>query len=53
MNRHDLQFLQSQQKYPSVSIFVSCHKAMPARESDRISVKNLISEAKKRLLEEF
>jgi hypothetical protein len=53
MNRHDIQFLRSQQKYPSISIFVRTHRAMPEREKDPIAVKNLIQEAKERLLKEF
>lgn len=53
MNRKDLKFLQSQQVYPSVSIFVRTHRAMPEREKDPIMVKNLVAEAKERLLKEF
>ncbi|MCL5436261.1 MAG: hypothetical protein M1549_00060 [Candidatus Dependentiae bacterium] len=53
MNRKDLEFLESEQIYPSVSIFVRTHRAMPEREKDPIAVKNMISEAKERLLKEF
>lgn len=53
MNRRDLQFLQSEQEYPSVSIVVSTHRTMPEREGDPIRVKNAVSEAKKRLLKEY
>lgn len=53
MNWKDLAFLQTQEKYPSVSIFVHTHRTMPLREKDPIVVKNLVAEAKERLLKEF
>lgn len=53
MNRKDLKFLNSQQIYPSVSIFARTHRAMPEREKDPIVIKNLVAEAKERLLKEF
>lgn len=53
MNRHDLLFLRSQQKYPSISIFVRTHRAMPQRERDEIAINNAIAEAKELLLKEF
>ncbi len=53
MNRKDLKFLQSEQIYPSISIFVRTHRAMPEREGDPITLKNLVAEAKERLLKEF
>lgn len=53
MNWKDLAFLQTQEKYPSISIFVRTHRAMPLREKDPIVIKNLVAEAKERLLKEF
>ncbi len=53
MNRKDLKFLESHQKYPSVSILVRTHRTMPACEKDPIVVKNLVSEVKERLAKEF
>jgi len=53
MNRQDLDFLKAQQKYPSVSILMRTHRTMPVAEKDRIVLKNLIAEAKERLLKEF
>ncbi len=53
MNRHDIPMLRAQESYPSLSIFVRTHRAMPAREQDPITVKNLVREAKERLLKEF
>ncbi|HAU30307.1 TPA: hypothetical protein DCW54_01595 [Candidatus Dependentiae bacterium] len=53
MNRHDIPMLRAQESYPSLSIFVRTHRAMPAREQDPITVKNLVKEAKERLLKEF
>lgn len=53
MNRKDLQFLKSLQKYPSVSILVKTHRGMPGAEKDPIAVKNGVAEAKERLLKEF
>lgn len=53
MTRQDIKFLQSAQKYPSVSIFIPTHRRMPEREQDPIRVKNAVTEAKNRLLEEY
>ncbi|HBL98581.1 TPA: hypothetical protein DDZ86_02970 [Candidatus Dependentiae bacterium] len=53
MNRKDLKFLESHQKYPSVSILVKTHRTMPAAEQDPIAVKNAVSEVKERLKKEF
>lgn len=53
MNRQDLDFLKAQQKYPSVSILMRTHRTMPDVEKNRIVAKNLIAEAKERLLKEF
>jgi hypothetical protein len=52
MNRRDLQFLQAEQEYPSVSIIVKTHRAMPESQQDPIRVKNAVAEVKKRLKDE-
>lgn len=53
MTRKDLLFLQSQQEYPSVSIIMNLHQAMPDRQANRIKAKNALQEVKNRLLQEF
>ncbi len=53
MNRQDISLLYQANEYPSVSIFVRTHRTMPDREQDPIAVKNMVREAKDRLLEEF
>jgi hypothetical protein len=53
MTQKELDFLQSFQHYPSVSIYAPMHVTMPEREKDPIVIKNLVQEAKDRLLKEF
>ena len=53
MTRLDLELLQSQQEYPSVSITVGFAKTMPDRKNNATKVKDAIADAQKRLLQEF
>ncbi len=53
MNRFDITFLQSFEEYPSVSILMPTHRTMPEKQQDHIRLKDLIAEAKSRLLKEF
>lgn len=53
MNRQDIVLLQSQEGYPALSIFARTHRTMPDREKDPIVIKNLVKEARERLLKEF
>ena len=53
MTRRDIQILQSQQEYPSVSITVALVKTMPERKNNVTKVRNAVASAKKRLLQEF
>lgn len=53
MNRQDLKYLREQSGYPAVSITLPTHKTFPDNRQDPILLKNLLSRAEKRLLEEF
>lgn len=53
MTPDDIKKLQEHQGYPSVTILIPTHKKMPERMQDPIRVKNLISQATDRLLQEF
>jgi hypothetical protein len=53
MTRRDLELLQSQQEYPSVSITVALAKAMPDRKNNEIKVRDALKDVKHRLLQEF
>lgn len=53
MNKSELIKLQSINSYPSVSILMPTHRHHPENQQDKIRLKNLISEAEKRLLSEF
>jgi len=53
MNRNELLELQSVREYPSLSILSPTHRTFPENQQDIIRVKNLIKEAKRRLLNEF
>lgn len=52
MNRTDIQRLQSIRGYPLVSILLPTHRTSPDNRQDPIRVRNLVAEAKKRLLAE-
>lgn len=53
MNRHDVMMLQQMSGYPSLTITLPTHRTSPDNRQDPIRVKNLISQAASRLLEEF
>jgi hypothetical protein len=53
MNKQDIRLLQSHRGYPALSILVPTHRTSPDNQQDPIRVKNLVDEAKNRLLEEF
>jgi hypothetical protein len=53
IHRSDLRQLQAVNEYPSVSILTPTHRTSPDNKQDPIRVKNLVSEAKNRLLGEF
>lgn len=53
MNRYDISLLQSYTGYPAISILCSTHRNVPEKLQDHIALKNLIKEAKERLLVEF
>lgn len=53
MNRQDLKYLREQSGCPAVSITLPTHKSFPDNRKDPILLKNLLSRAEKRLLEEF
>lgn len=52
MNRKELQQLQAQHNYPSLSILCPTHRTSPDNLQDPIRVKNMITEATSRLHEE-
>lgn len=53
MNKQDIHVLQSKRGYPALSILVPTHRTTPDNQQDPIRVKNLVDEAKNRLLQEF
>jgi hypothetical protein len=53
VNKHDVRLLQAINHYPSVSILLPTHRTAPDNRQDPIRLKNLISEATNRLLNEF
>lgn len=53
MNRHDVLLLQDMRGYPAVSLLIPMHRTIPGNKQDPIRVKNLVTEAKKRLSQEF
>ncbi len=53
MNRHDIRLLQAVRLYPSVTITLPTHRTSPDNKQDPIRVKNLVTEATNRLLNEF
>jgi hypothetical protein len=53
MDRNTLKMLQSYNEYPSLSILMPTHRHHPDNQQDPIRLKNLVSEARNRLLKEF
>lgn len=53
MNKLDLISLMNHKEYPSLSIFVPTHRWSSDNQQDQIRVKNLVSDATKRLVDEF
>ena len=53
MNRHDLHELQAVHGYPCLTITLPTHRTRPDNKQDPIRVKNLVSQATSRLLDEF
>lgn len=53
MNHRDLKQLQSLRGYPALSILAPTHRTAPHNRQDPIRVKNLVTEATARLLDEF
>lgn len=53
MNRHDIQILQQMRGPLSISILLPTHRTTPDNKQDPIRLNNLVSEASKRLLDEF
>jgi hypothetical protein len=51
--RSELNRIQSQRDYPSISLLAPTHRTAPANKRDRIVVKNLVAEGLKRLYGEF
>ena len=51
--RSELNRIQSQRDYPSISLLAPTHRTAPANKRDRIVVKNLAAEGLKRLYAEF
>ncbi|MGH2478796.1 MAG: hypothetical protein ACRDHW_03970 [Ktedonobacteraceae bacterium] len=53
MNQHDIRLLQNMQDYPAISLLIPTHRTSPDNNQDPIRVKNLVTEAKNRLSQEF
>lgn len=53
MNRHDIHLLQQISNYPALTITLPTHRTAPENRQDPIRVKNLVTQATTRLLEEF
>ncbi|QQE65864.1 hypothetical protein GFS31_25560 [Leptolyngbya sp. BL0902] len=53
ITRHDLKELQALTKVPALSILLPTHRTSPDNKQDPILVKNLVTEAKNRLSQEF
>ncbi len=53
MNKHDVLVLQQVKGYPLVTITLPTHRTAPENQQDPIRVKNLVSQAVDRLLNEF
>ncbi|MFO7584229.1 MAG: hypothetical protein R6W69_05825 [Anaerolineales bacterium] len=53
MNLHDINLIQQNKGYPSLTITLPTHRSAPENRQDPIRVKNLVEQATNRLLEEF
>jgi hypothetical protein len=53
MNRHDIHLLQQVRGYPALTITLPTHGTAPDNQQDPIRVRNLVTEATNRLLNEF
>lgn len=53
MNRSDVRLLQQIRTYPCLTILLPTHRTAPDNRQDPLRLKNLISEATRRLLNEF
>lgn len=53
MNRHDVKLLQQINGYPAVTITLPTHRTSPDNRQDPIRIRNLVDQAKQRLLGEF
>jgi len=53
MNRHDIQLLQQVRGNPALTITLPTHRTSPDNRQDPIRVRNLVTEATNRLLEQF
>jgi hypothetical protein len=53
MNRHDVNLLQQLRSYPSLTITLPVHRTSPDNRQDPIRIRNLVTEATNRLLQEF
>lgn len=53
MNRHDVQLLQQISGYPALTITLPTHRTSPDNRQDPIRVRNLVTDASKRLQQEF
>ena len=53
LTRHEVETLQAQSRYPSISILAPTHRTAPANKQDRIKVNNLVKKAVGRLHKEF
>jgi len=53
MNRSEIRSLQEVRGYPAVTITLPTHRVAPANRQDPIRIRNLVTQAANRLLEEF
>ncbi|HEY2158589.1 MAG TPA: hypothetical protein VGH33_23365 [Isosphaeraceae bacterium] len=53
ISRGELKRLQAHNDFPSISLLAPTHRTSPANKRDRIVVKNLVTDAQKRLSDEF
>ena len=53
MNYHDIRQVQAIHGYPSLSILLPTYRTVPENRNDPVRVKNLVTEAQNRLLQEF
>ena len=53
MNHKDIRLLQSMRGYPALSILAPMHRSNTENQQDQLRIKNLVTEATNRLLNEF